>query len=70
MISQPELNDFPKDLNLSKEKFELLVSRLQDWNLLALGTHVTYFRDRHKNFTLYFEMTESLSYCNNIYWFR
>lgn len=66
MISQPELNDLARDLGLSKEKSELLASRLQGWNLLASGTHVTYFRDRHKNFLQYFEMTESLSYCSNI----
>lgn len=44
----------------------MLGSRIQGWNLLTSGIHVTYFRDRYENFMPYFEMTESLSYCSNI----
>ena len=36
MITQIELNDLICDLNLSKEKSEILGSRLQEWNLLII----------------------------------
>jgi hypothetical protein len=40
LFTQPELNDLVRDLGLSKEKAELLVSRLQEKNVLASGTLV------------------------------
>ena len=40
-ITQAELNDLVRDLNLSKRQAELLGSRLQGWNLLTPGTKVT-----------------------------
>ena len=47
LITQPELNDLVRDLNLSKHQSELLGSRLQQWNLLAHGTKISVYRDRH-----------------------
>ncbi|KAM9116668.1 uncharacterized protein ACDP82_017949 isoform 1-T3 [Pangshura tecta] len=35
LMTQGELNDFVRDLELPKSKAELLGSRLQQWNLLA-----------------------------------
>ena len=46
LITQQELNDLVRDLNLPKSKSELLGSRLQQWNLLAPGTKVTVYRYR------------------------
>ena len=40
-ISQNELNDLVRDLELSKTKSELLGSRLQQWNLLANGVRIS-----------------------------
>lgn len=37
LITQSELNDLVRDLDLSKAKAELLGSKLQDWCLLAPG---------------------------------
>ena len=37
LISQTELDDPVRDLSLSKEKCELLGSRLKVWNLLQSG---------------------------------
>ena len=42
LISQSELNDLVRDLNLSKIQAELLASRLRGWNLLQQGVKVPY----------------------------
>ena len=47
LISQAELDDLVRDLSLSKEKSELLVSKLKEWNLLQSGATVSHFRNRH-----------------------
>ena len=46
-ISQAELDDLVRNLSLSKEKSELLGSRLKEWNLLQSGATVSHFRNRH-----------------------
>ena len=38
LISQGDLDDLVRDLSLSKEKSELLASRLGEWNLPQKGT--------------------------------
>ena len=43
LISQEDLNDLVQDLNLTKSNSELLASRLQQWNLLAPDTKVTFY---------------------------
>jgi len=43
LITQEELNDLVRDLSLSKEKAEILGSRLQEWNLLQEGTKISHF---------------------------
>jgi hypothetical protein len=48
LISQGELNDLVRDLNLSKSRAELLGSRLQGWNLLQKNTNISVFCYRQK----------------------
>lgn len=66
LISQSELNDLIRDLQLSKSKSELLASRLQQWNLLASDTRVTFYRSRGDQFTKYFESKDGYQYCHDI----
>ena len=40
MLTQGDLNDIVRDLNLSKKQAELLGSRLKGWNLLRQDTKV------------------------------
>jgi len=66
LITQPELNDLIRDLGLSKDKSELLGSRLQGWNLLHRETKVTVYRNRDKDFVQYFKDDNDISYCNDV----
>ncbi|XP_017490682.1 PREDICTED: uncharacterized protein LOC108378884 [Rhagoletis zephyria] len=65
-MNQLALNDLCRDFNLSKEKSELLASRLQERGYLESETKVTYFRNRSKQFEQYFSKTDDFCYCNNV----
>ena len=67
LITQQELNDLVRDLNLPKSKSELLGSWLQQWNLLAPGTKVTVYRRRSELFSTLFSKDGELFYCNDIF---
>lgn len=51
-FSQAELNDIVRDLSFSKDKAELLASRLNEENLVKRDVCITYFRQ--KNVVLHF----------------
>ena len=53
-LSQAELSDLIRDLGLSKEKAEILVSRLQQWNLLESDVRISQYRKRHRELLLFF----------------
>ena len=53
LICQGELDDLIRDLNLSKQKSEILGSRLQQWNLLQKTTRIFVYRNRHSDFKEY-----------------
>ena len=54
LINQDMLNDLVRDLVLSKEKAELLGSRLKQWNLLETRTKITYYRQRQDELSSFF----------------
>ena len=66
LISQSELNDLVRDLELPNSKAELLGSRLQQWNLLESDVRISLFRDRQKDLVQFFLMEGDLVYCNDI----
>ena len=66
LINQCELNDLVRDLKLTKEQIECLGSRLKQWNLLEEGTKSSVFRAYQEDFSIYFEMYNTLCFCNNI----
>jgi hypothetical protein len=66
LIKQNKLNDLVRDLGLSKHQAEILVSRLQEWNLLAKRTRVSAFRKRNETFSAFYRMQDSLCVCADI----
>jgi hypothetical protein len=66
LISQPELDDLVCDLSLSKEKSELLGSRLKDWNLHQSGATVSHFRNRHCKLAAYYAVEHCVCFCHDV----
>jgi len=50
LLSQGDLNDIVRDLNLSKKQAESLGSRLKGWNLLLQDNKVCFYRGRREEF--------------------
>jgi len=65
-ITEDELIDLTKDLELPKNKAELLASRLQQWNLLHHSVKVTTFRTRNQEFEQFFKTVGYFTYCKHI----
>lgn len=66
IITQGELNDLIRDLDLGKNKSELLGSRLQQWNLLAPDVKISWYRARQKDLVHFFQMDGALCFCNDV----
>lgn len=66
LLSQDDLDDLIRDLDLPKASAEVLASRLQERNLLSPGTIVTRYRYREKEFHKFFTAEAGLVYCCDI----
>ncbi|KAI6651194.1 hypothetical protein LOD99_14548 [Oopsacas minuta] len=65
-FTQGELNDLVRDLDLSKDKAELLASRLKQKNLLDKDVLVSHYRKRNFDLTQYYTTDGPVCYCNDI----
>jgi len=59
-ITQEGLNYLIRDLDLPKNKAELLDSRLQQWNLLKENVRISVYRKRHEDLVQFFKMERGL----------
>ena len=66
LITQGELHDLVRDLQLPNNKVELLSSRLQQWNFLAADVIISKFRNRQESLNAFFVMEDDLVACHNI----
>jgi len=64
-ITEGEFNALIRDLELPKNKAELLASRLQQWNLLHHSVKVTIFRTRNQEFKQFFKTVGYFTYCKD-----
>jgi hypothetical protein len=65
-ITQEELNDLFRDLDLTKSKAELLGTRLQQWNLLKENVRISLYYKRHEDLVQFFKMERGLVACTDI----
>jgi len=65
-LTQGDLNDIVRDLNLSKKQAELLGSRLKGWNLLCQDTEVCFYHERHEEFKDFFSQEDGVVFCNDV----
>jgi hypothetical protein len=65
-FTQSELNDLIRELQLTKEKSELLGSRLREKNMLASGVKFSWYRNREKEFRKYCAQEDQLLFCTDI----
>ena len=63
-ITEGELSDLIRDLELPKNKAELLASKLQQWNLLHHSVKVT-LRTRNQEFQQFFKTVGYFTYCKD-----
>ena len=66
LFSQKHLNDLIRDLCLSKEKAELLASRLKERNMVEKDVKVSYCRKRNWDISLTYKVEGPLCYCQDI----
>lgn len=64
--TQGDYNDLVRDLYLTKEFSELLVSRLQQWKLLQNDVTITATRTRSGNLAACFGTHDKICYCKDI----
>ena len=65
LFDQAEFSDLIRDLNLLKDKAELLGSRLKKKNLLNENVRISY-RNREKDLVKVFSDEDGLIYCNDV----
>ena len=66
LMNQNDLNHFVRNLGITKEKSELLSSRLKQWNMLQKEVNCTYFRSRRVSLQDFFSVQNNVCYCSNI----
>lgn len=66
LFDQEALNDLVRDLNLPKDKAELLGSRLHERNLLSQQTTFSWYRNREKEYVKFFTENDSAVFCHDI----
>ena len=62
-LTQDELNDLVRNLELSKRREELLGSRLKQWNLLEKNVRISSFRSHHQQLVPFFRKKGDLVFC-------
>nr|CAH7733771.1 unnamed protein product [Callosobruchus chinensis] len=66
LLTQAELDDLIRDLELPKTKSQLLGSRLQQWNLLEKGVKISSYRTRQSSLKSLFSEDNGLVFCPNV----
>ena len=65
LFNQKKLNYHIRDLNLSKEKSEILSSRLKENNILEQDVKISYYKKRNFDLKEYFSVNVPLCFCHD-----
>ena len=65
-LSQSQLNDLVRDLQLPKAKAELLASRLKEWNVLDAEARICVYRTRQEQYVEFFGMDHGIAVCQDL----
>jgi uncharacterized protein YjcR len=65
-FTQSKLSDMIRELQLTKEKSELLGSRLREKNMMASGVKFSWYRNREKEIRKYYTQEDQLLFCTDI----
>jgi hypothetical protein len=66
LLSQAELNDLVRELDLSKKNAQLLGSRLKEKKLLSCGTTFSWYRYREREFLPFFAKQDFITFCADV----
>ena len=66
LLTQGDLNDIVRDLNLPKKQAELLGSRLKGWDLLRQDTKVCFYCGCHEEFKVFFSQEDGVVFYNDV----
>jgi len=66
LLTQGDLNNNARDLNLSKKQTEILGSRLKGWYLLLQDARVCFYRGRHEEFKDFFSQEDGVVFCKGV----
>jgi WD40 repeat protein len=66
LLTQGDLNDIVRDLNLSKKQAEILDSRLKSWNFLHEDTMVCFYHGRYEEFKDFVSQEDGVLFCNDV----
>ena len=66
LISQNDLNDLCRNLELTEDKCQLLGSRLKQWNLLQADIRTSFLKYRENEFSELSSENDNLYHCNDI----
>ena len=65
-LTQQELNDLVRDLELPELKAELLANRMKQWKYLDEGVKITLYHYHQKNLEEFFTMESTLVACKDV----
>ena len=63
---QASLNDLVRNLNLPKDKAELLGQTLRDHNILASDCNTSFYRNRQVSYAKFFIEEDDITFCHDI----
>jgi len=64
LLTQGDLNDIVRDMNLSKKQAEPFGSRLKCWILLHQNTKVCFYHGHHEESKDFFSLEDGVMFCN------